>query len=209
MLRFLQRLRRTLFPTTLEAAEEQWGLQPDEVLLAVRGALNLGTFFGFNGMGFTEDTWPLLVVGDFLRCSDGDGTFFELSCFRRRVILDFERRTARREWAWRRRACAHPRVLWQVEDVQRLRVSAVPCFDDEGLEFQVELPNRRDRDVLVLGGAYPPRVELVASRINYLWFHGRGASNLAELPQWGDHDTWRWRNPDAELLAALRSGTPA
>src|SRR3990172_11480692 len=68
---------------------------PVELMEAVlRGHCNLGRFV-WDNIGFLEDLWPLIVVGEFVpkECLS-DRTLYEIGTYKRRIVLDVRSRKA-------------------------------------------------------------------------------------------------------------------
>ena len=95
----LRFLRKLLFPTVVEHVQSAYDITEPEARILLSGARNLGTFFQDN-LGFSEDTWPIIVVGQFKTQVDDRGRYNDLRCFRRRLILDCEQKWGRSELSW-------------------------------------------------------------------------------------------------------------
>ncbi|MBP7934254.1 MAG: hypothetical protein KA354_06355 [Phycisphaerae bacterium] len=202
------RILRSFFdiwrPTPERVIHDIWGVEESSVDQLLSGRLDLGTFV-YAGLGYTEDTWPLVIVGQFSRiASEGRRSrSYDFRHHRGRMVIDFESRSAWVQAGWSKRRLFAADIRW---DISALEASTLR---GSGCEWQLQLltdPGRWRLAVTITEA--PFLLESIAARINHLWTHGRDtASRLAQLGEWGSLRGYRdrWKNPDSRLIDELRA----
>lgn len=196
MIRILKGLFDLFFATPESVREERvrasFRVGPYDVRAMMEGKLELGTRFSRFGFGFSEDTWPLVLVGDFRLMSDAEcDEYYDLRHFEQRLVLDCKERWAVYEWD----SSVLGSHATYYEGIDKLKAAAVPGTD-RCIKFHIWSDKKRS---VGLNGPGDTVLEVLAKRINYLWQQGRSASG-GYLPTWVQQDDVRWKNPDPQLV---------
>lgn len=210
MFEWIRRLRRELLPTLPETAEDVFCVRGQDTSSVLAGARDLGSFFHAERLGFTEDTWPYVVIGSFYWDSNPEGhRKFSWLSWRRRMVINF-----RRPWICvqgrlftRRGRPLMPSVLVPTDFM------ASQCYGIEatpGLHVRAGTGWGNSLDVHIDTNEF--LLQIIAARLNHLWGNGRAAGRTA-LPEWGRTSFAEggkptecvWRNPDREVLEDLHT----
>lgn len=191
-------------PTPDRVIRDLWGVGGSSAEMIRSGRHNLGTFF-YSGLGYTEDTWPLLVTGQFsLDISEGRRNgFYDFRRHRGRMVIDFESRSAWVQAGWSKRRLFAADIRWDITGLE------AAVLRGSGSEWHLQLvtdPGKWRLDVTITEA--PFLLEIIAARINHLWNAGRDVlTRLDQLDEWGSirgHKS-RWKNPNSRLVNDLRA----
>jgi hypothetical protein len=205
MLRWVKHLRSRCFPTAAEEVEEVFHVREPDTSCILAGERDLGSFFCPQGLGFNEDTWPFIIVGQFYWDYDAARRReFSWSSWQRRIVVNCDARwEAYQGRLYRRQKTVFPTVRL-IEDL------VVRAGLDEGSCLEVETAHGTYGCHHIYINASMALLGVVAARINYLWGHGRQGSRLSSFTD-GQSGDCVWHNPDEavreDLEALGRPGT--
>lgn len=174
-------------------------LQADRM---IAGSVNLGTFV-YHDAGFSEDAWPMVVVGRLLSekwSREDDCWRYDFSRFRRRLLLDCEERWLLHESSFLASPDA-PRVD-VCETIDRMEVKAVEADGTRTLVIRV-CPSRR-RDFRLVLDMPTVLLEAIASRLNRLWMAGKSPEDPV-LPPRKNLLYSTWERLDRQQSETLRT----
>lgn len=161
------------------------GFSCDDAAAVARGAMNLGTFCLLNAFGYTEDVWPKVVVARLKYPKGEDQDCFNFERFRKRLIFDFEARTATEQYGGRRTGPdGHSRHTTAAVGFERLIVEAFGGDCESRLEIPgVPIVGRR-KVIRFDVSASVSVLRLIAARLICLSESGR-SSALPPAPAGG------------------------
>lgn len=165
------------------------------------GKESLATIFTENGLGYTEDTWPLVIIAYCNKAcyAEDVGWHYDFDTYQRRLIINATDRWIRQDvrpfFKSRFHWCGLDQPIHRFEPLRREgAIGPIIGIRTEQGYFDLEAKGAEAGRLL----------NSIAMRLSHIWMHRDGASQLP-LPRWstGARGYPKWCNPDVEFCRRI------